>query len=406
MPRGRSADDSTTGTSSRRRRSRSPLRAVSKKSKSILGNITGGTKKKKSAVPELSFEEAAAKITAKTATAAPAKAESAPGDDETEYGVVLDKGAKALPTPATPPRKDAAPAKAATPGSAKKSSGAAAASGPALQVVLLLMDPKTRRFELLQLEFEAEKAVVADVLTQISLSATEQSLRTQKYTGVADRTGASKEKTVVLSSFCSANDIILAIPEGMTASECSKLARPILGDPKVNTMLHPTGTNLSPVKEEAKGGERSAEKSSSGGVVATLVSLFIPILIAAIFYKLNEFVTSPLRPGDVLYPGLFRSKCGVLSVLPESITNCEPALVKMGTDGVLTMYRGGEVVWEMKGGVCKEDDETCVPGATLGEDGKITIAGTRVKHTGTKNELVNPWPFDTEGASGDGGWFF
>mmetsp|Transcript_2418 Transcript_2418/g.5067 ORF Transcript_2418/g.5067 Transcript_2418/m.5067 type:complete len:270 (-) Transcript_2418:1427-2236(-) len=237
MPRGRSADDSTTGTSSRRRRSRSPLRAVSKKSKSILGNITGGTKKKKSAVPDLSFEEAAAKITAKTATAAPAKAESAPGDDETEYGVVLDKGAKALPTPATPPRKDAAPAKAATPGSAKKSSGAAAASGPALQVVLLLMDPKTRRFELLQLEFEAEKAVVADVLTQISLSATEQSLRTQKYTGVADRTGASKEKTVVLSSFCSANDIILAIPEGMTASECSKLARPILGDPKVNTMV-------------------------------------------------------------------------------------------------------------------------------------------------------------------------
>ena len=239
MPRGRSTDDSTTGTASRRRRSRSPLRAVSKKSKSILGNITGGTKKKKPAVPELSFEEAASKITAKTAApaaaAAPAKAESAPADDETEYGVVLDKGAKALPPPATPPRKEAAPAKAATPGSAKKSDGTA--SGPALQVVLLLMDPKTRRFELLQLEFEAEKAVVADVLTQISLSATEQSLRTQKYTGVADRTGASKEKTVVLSSFCKANDIILAIPEGMKASECSKLARPILGDPKVNTMV-------------------------------------------------------------------------------------------------------------------------------------------------------------------------
>ena len=178
---------------------------------------------------------------------------------------------------------------------------------------------------------------------------------------------------------------------------------------KPYAQLNPTGTNLSSVKEEGKAGEKSVtagKKSSSGGVVATLVGLIIPILIAAILYKLNDFVTSPLKPGDVLAPGLFRSKCGILSVLPESITNCQPALLKMGTDGVLSMYRGDELVWEMKGGVCKEGDESCVPGATLGEDGKVTIAGTRVKHTGTKNELVNPWPFDTEGASGGGGYFF
>ena len=137
-----------------------------------------------------------------------------------------------------------------------------------------------------------------------------------------------------------------------------------------------------------------------------LVGTFFPILLAAIIYKLNEYVTSPLKPGDVLAPGLFRSKCGVLSMLPESITNCDPALVKMGTDGVLTMYRGGEIVWEMKGGVCKEEDESCVPGATLGEGSKVTIAGVKVKQTGKKDELMSPWPFDTEGASDGGGGFF
>ena len=226
MPRGR--EEEQTGTAARRRRSRSPLRAVSKKSKSLMGNLVKG--KKKPAVPDISFEDAAAKIAAKP-TRSPARpgaggAASKAGEDETVYGVVLDKGSKPLP----------AAAKAATPTRPAAPAPAAAPASP-LQVVLLLMDPKTRRFELLQLEFDSDKAVVSDVLSQIALSATEESLRTQTYTGVADRTGAAKASTDLLSGFCRANDIILAIPQGMKAAECSKLARPILGDEKVNKMV-------------------------------------------------------------------------------------------------------------------------------------------------------------------------
>lgn len=217
MPRGRGEEQ--TGTAARRRRSRSPLRAVSKKSKSLMGSLV--SKKKKAPVPDLSFEEAASK-----STRSPAR----PGaEEETVYGVVLDKDSKALPASAAATPTRPAPAKAASP--------KAAAPGSPLQVVLLLMDPKTRRFELLQLEFDSDKAVVADVLSQIALSATEESLRTQTYTGVADRTGAAKSAKDLLSAFCQANDVILAIPKGMKASQCSKLARPILGDPKVNTMV-------------------------------------------------------------------------------------------------------------------------------------------------------------------------
>ena len=91
MPRGRQEEQ--TGTSSRRRRSRSPLRAVSKKSKSLMGNLVKKGKKK-AAVPDLSFEDAAAKIAAKP-TRSPARPGAKEGEEETVYGVVLDKGATA-----------------------------------------------------------------------------------------------------------------------------------------------------------------------------------------------------------------------------------------------------------------------------------------------------------------------
>jgi hypothetical protein len=50
-----------------------------------------------------------------------------------------------------------------------------------LKVVLLLMDPETRRFELLQLEFDSLKALVSDVLAQIPISVTEDALRLQSW---------------------------------------------------------------------------------------------------------------------------------------------------------------------------------------------------------------------------------
>lgn len=368
MPRGRGEEQ--TGTAARRRRSRSPLRAVSKKSKSLMGSLV--SKKKKAPVPDLSFEEAASKIASK-ATRSPAR----PGaEEETVYGVVLDKDSKALPASAAATPTRPAPARAASP--------KAAAPGSPLQVVLLLMDPETRRFELLQLEFDSDKAVVADVLSQIALSATEESLRTQTYTGVADRTGAAKSAKDLLSAFCQANDVILAIPKGMKASQCSKLARPILGDPKVNTMLNPAVA-------AAKAPKSAPEKQSS-----SVFGILIPVLIAFLLFKLNDFVTSPLAPGDVLPPGLFRSKCGILSVLPESITGCDPALLKMGTDGVLSFYAGDDLLWEMKGAVCPEGNDACEPGAVLDAKGKVTIGGARarVRVVGGRGVVNTPWPFD------------
>eukprot|EP00984_Skeletonema_dohrnii_P022199 scaffold11318_cov68-Skeletonema_dohrnii-CCMP3373.AAC.1 len=70
-------------------------------------------------------------------------------------------------------------------GSNKAATARPAASPAAkpIQVVLLLMDPNSRRFELLQLEFDSNKALVSDVVRQVQSSATEDTLRNLSYGG-------------------------------------------------------------------------------------------------------------------------------------------------------------------------------------------------------------------------------
>jgi hypothetical protein len=117
------------------------------------------------------------------------------------------------------------------------SGSAATAPSYILKVVLLLMDPETRRFELLQLEFDSHKALVADVLAQIPLSVTEVALRKQVYTGIAGTDGTAMPPQQLLSSFCKGNEVVVAIPDGVTAYECTRLARPILSDDNVVAMV-------------------------------------------------------------------------------------------------------------------------------------------------------------------------
>lgn len=106
-----------------------------------------------------------------------------------------------------------------------------------LKVVLLLMDPETRRFELLQLEFDSDKALVSDVLTQIPVAVTEDVLKKQTYVGICGSAGTEMNSGVLLAEFCKGNDVLVAVPDGVAASECARLARPILNDEKVINMV-------------------------------------------------------------------------------------------------------------------------------------------------------------------------
>ncbi len=106
-----------------------------------------------------------------------------------------------------------------------------------LELVLLLLDPTTRRFELLQLEFDSLRARVVDILAQIPVSVTEDSIRNQQYEGVIVETCELMDQTARLVDFCRGKQVLVALPKGLSIKDCVRLARPILSNAKVLEMV-------------------------------------------------------------------------------------------------------------------------------------------------------------------------
>lgn len=168
------------------------------------------------------------------------------GDDESVLSVALDNGGANNSTVAlksaagggVPQPQPTTITKSSSPPAAVGSSSSSPAKP--IQVFVLLMDPTSRRFELLQLEFDANKATVGDIQNQIKHSATEKTLRDMVYDGVCDRTGVEMISSMKLLRFCNGGDVVMAMPRGMTGKETAKLAKPILNDPKVENMASVT----------------------------------------------------------------------------------------------------------------------------------------------------------------------
>lgn len=108
---------------------------------------------------------------------------------------------------------------------------------PSLQLVLLLLDPSTRRFELLQLEFDSMRARVVDIIAQIPMSVTEEAIKKQQYEGVISETSKLMDPTIRLVDFCKEKQVLVALPAGLAVKECVRLARPILSDAQVLKMV-------------------------------------------------------------------------------------------------------------------------------------------------------------------------
>lgn len=168
------------------------------------------------------------------------------GDDESVLSVALDNGGANNSTVAlksaagggVPQPQPTTITKSSSPPAAVGSSSSSPAKP--IQVFVLLMDPTSRRFELLQLEFDANKATVGDIQHQIKHSATEKTLRDMVYDGVCDRMGVEMISSMKLLRFCNGGDVVMAMPRGMTGKETAKLAKPILNDPKVENMASVT----------------------------------------------------------------------------------------------------------------------------------------------------------------------
>lgn len=114
--------------------------------------------------------------------------------------------------------------------------------GDPISLVLLLVDPETLRFELLQLEFDnPQEILIKDVLQQILTSVTEPAINRLQFHALVDRLGKQHDSKSKLLSACAQRihnkDLLVGLSKGVTLEHCSRLCRPILGDEKVIGMV-------------------------------------------------------------------------------------------------------------------------------------------------------------------------
>ncbi|GAX18606.1 hypothetical protein FisN_10Hh187 [Fistulifera solaris] len=265
-----------------------------------------------------------------------------------------------------------------------------------LKIVLLLMDPVTRRFELLQLEFDSLNATVNDILVQIPVSVTEEALREQKYVAICGPDAKEKSPTEMLSSFCAGNGVLVAIPEGLQARECVRLATPILSDSKVTQMLKASGINASEWKDdvksksvpEARQNKSAPTKKTRGG--GTALTILVIALLAAGLQVFHLYISAPIQRGNVVSPNIWLRECGL------NFFSCDKESYFRIKDGKAIRTNGrNEVMWVMEGAACTSGE--CQNGMQVKSDGSILIGGKPVTHvTMYKEAALSPWPFAEE----------
>lgn len=108
-----------------------------------------------------------------------------------------------------------------------------------IQVILLIMDPATRRFELLQLEFDSALSKVSDIFKQIPEAATEEVLQKTTYKAIITPKGEELNSDSSLSEIATGATVVIAVPESSDESleKCAAMAVPILTNSKVHKMV-------------------------------------------------------------------------------------------------------------------------------------------------------------------------
>lgn len=132
----------------------------------------------------------------------------------------------------------------------KMSSSSLRKSDPdAFKIFILLLQPKLKTFELIQLIYSSNDTTVGKIIAMIPENATEPALGSQKYTGlcrpktqeeIVDHELLASEpraNTVVDSAKITMGEILVAIPDGYTGADVAVLAKQILSNPKIVKLL-------------------------------------------------------------------------------------------------------------------------------------------------------------------------
>lgn len=131
------------------------------------------------------------------------------------------------------------------------------------KVFLLLIQPKSKIFEIIQVFYSPSRTTVRNVLEMIPGNATEPALGMQEYIGLC-RPKDGNHIDIDLMASCTRSDdddkdcaritrgeMLVAIPTGFTGSLCAQISKPILDNPKVKKLMERSDP-LAPKRRQKK----------------------------------------------------------------------------------------------------------------------------------------------------------
>jgi len=139
------------------------------------------------------------------------------------------------------------------------------------KIFLLLLAPKSKIFEIIQVFYNPRQASVGHLLDLIPANATEPALASQSYIGLCRPNDGIHIKTETMVSSSNGNslcarilkgEILVAIPHGYSSTCCAKLSKPILSNKRVTKLL---GRNdpLSKIKKKRKKRRHSVQEENA-----------------------------------------------------------------------------------------------------------------------------------------------
>lgn len=107
------------------------------------------------------------------------------------------------------------------------------------RILVLLVCPESHRLEIVPVDFRDSTTRVEDVLPSLTDSIENKFLSSKSYVGLCwPRSGKELINCIKISEhYVDENEILCAIPTGMTGAQCRDLAQPLLGDLKTYTRL-------------------------------------------------------------------------------------------------------------------------------------------------------------------------
>lgn len=138
------------------------------------------------------------------------------------------------------------------------------------KIFVLLIQPKTKIFELIQILYSPSQTTVGDLLEKIPFNATEPALGSQSYSGLSrprDPNGILLEEEQMASSAgpngsakITQGEILVAVPVGIPSPYCSKLSEPILSNKRLTKLLN----KKDPLAPKRRKSSKKSKRSSRG----------------------------------------------------------------------------------------------------------------------------------------------